>query len=303
MNKPKAWFRVIRPPIVFITVFGSIAGALLFTHHLDWKFWTAMFAWGVCWAGIMVHNDYTDLKSDLVNRPNKAIPSGAISPEIAHWVGMGMMLFGPVVIFGLYFRENMFLAATLGFWAFTLLVVGILYNYWGKNWGVGGHFLVAWGVAIIPFFGAAAVEPVYGALATAWLFIGVIIGEIGREIIVCSGDYYGDVKQGWQTVPVRLGRRTAMLTVPLFFLGYFLIFIPRFHYPEIFSEIYYIGAWIFIIGQYAMWLLIWKRMNSTTDEKRIWAAFEKYARTGTRLFIIFFEFVLLFEAFYDFYMF
>ena len=303
MNRFYAWFRIVRPPIVFITVLGSIAGALLFTHSLDWRFWTAMFAWGVCWAGIMVHNDYTDLRSDIVNRPNKPIPSGAISPETAHWVGMAMMLFGPVVIFGLYFRDNLLLAATAGFWAFTLLLVGILYNYWGKDWGVVGHFLVAWGVAIIPFFGAAMVEPIYGAMVTAWLFIGVIIGEIGREIIVCCGDYYGDVKQGWKTVPVRLGRRAAMLTVPLFFLGYFLKLLPRLYYPEVFSDIYLIGALMFIVGQYSMWVIIWRRMNSTTNEERIWAAFETYARTGTRLVIIFFEFVLLFEAFYDIYLF
>ncbi len=302
MNKLEAWFRIIRPPIVFISVFGSIAGALLFTHELDLTFWLVMLAWGLCWAGIMVHNDYTDLESDLVNRPNKAIPSGAISPEAGHWVGLGMMVAGPVLIFGLYFRTDMLLALTATFWVFTLLVVGILYNYWGKNWGVTGHFLVAWGVAIIPFFGAAVIYPIYGAMATAWLFIGVIIGEIGREIIVCSGDYYGDVEQGWKTVPVRLGRRKAMLTVPVFFLGYFLTLLPRLYYPEIFSDIYFIGAWLFIIGQYTMWLLIWRRMNSTTDEKKIWSAFELFARTGTRLLIIFFEFVLVFEAFYDIYL-
>ena len=116
----------------------------------------------------------------------------------------------------------------------------------------------------------------------------MIIGEIGREIIVCSGDYYGDKEQGWKTVPVRMGgRRPAMLIVPLFFAGYLLKLIPWFQYPEVFSDIYLIGAVLFIVGQYTMWLIIWRTMNTTKDEKKIWGAFEKYARTGTRLIIIF----------------
>ena len=38
------------------------------------------------------------------------------------------------------------------------------------------------------------------------------------------------------------------------------------------------------------------RRKSTPAEKRTWKAFEVYARTGTRLLIIFTEFVLLAEA-------
>jgi len=299
MNKAYAWFRVVRPPIVFIGVFGAIACALIFEKELTWNFWVTMAAWGVLWGGIMVHNDYTDLKSDAVNRPNKAVPSGAITPFQAHWGGMAMMVLPLPVIFMVNYPLGMEYAISATFWAFTLFLVGVLYNYWGKNWHVVGHFLVAWGVAIIPFYGAAVVEPMKGAIATAPLFLGVIIGEIGREIIVCAGDYHGDVAAGWKTVPTVLGRKRSMQIVPFFFLGYLLILLPAIWYSDKFTDIYLLASIIFIIGVYCMWGLIYRVMGTTKEEEKVWGAFELYARTGTRLFIIFHEFMLLAEAYLD----
>ena len=104
MNKLYAWFRILRPPIVFIAVFGSIAGALCFwqadTDPL--AFIVAMFGWGMIWGGIMVHNDYYDLESDLKNRPDKPLSCGAITPFQAKWGGMALMIAGPVLIFLVY---------------------------------------------------------------------------------------------------------------------------------------------------------------------------------------------------------
>ena len=76
MNKLEAWFRVVRPPIVFIGVFGTAAAALIFDRNPPLiPFLLVLFGWGTLWGGIMVHNDYTDLESDIKNRPNKPIPS------------------------------------------------------------------------------------------------------------------------------------------------------------------------------------------------------------------------------------
>lgn len=291
---------------MFIAVFGSVAAALIFDQSPPLvPFALIMVGWGTLWGGIMVHNDYTDLVSDSKNRPHKAIPSGAISPSVAHWGGMAMMVAGAIIVFlaSIPLDPYPLTAYMNGFWALTLFLVGFFYNYWGKNWGVVGHMLVGWGVAIIPFFGVACISPVTGAWTMAPLLVALFICEIGREIIVCAGDYYGDLEQGWRTVPVRLGRRASMLTVPIFFLGFVPFYaIPYFGWfdygPTPLGPIYFWGYTIFIIGLYLCWAVIYWTMTHTRDEKRVWRAFEVYARTGTRLFIIFTEFVLLAEAFF-----
>jgi len=312
VNKLYAWFRIVRPPIVFIGTFGSIATGLIFSGtpgSLDisggwpmWSFIVTMFCWGTIWGGIMVHNDYFDLKSDNRNRPEKPLSCGAIAPRTALWAGAAMMVVPLPVILLVNWPNGSWVAISATFWAFTLTLVGFLYNMGGKGWGVVGHALVAWGVAIIPFYGGAVVNPTDGGWLLTPLFIAIFICEIGREIIVCSGDYHGDVEQGWKTAPVRWGRKRAMQSVPLWFAG----FIPFYALPyfgvwrwgAFFSPVYFWGYTIFIAGLYLCWAAIYWTMTHTEDEKRIWRSFELYARTGTRLFIIFTEVVLILEAFW-----
>ena len=68
--------------------------------------------------------------------------------------------------------------------ALSLTIVGIVYNKWGKGWDIWGHILVAYGVAIIPFYGGVAIEPINGIIAMAPLTISIFVMEIGREILV-----------------------------------------------------------------------------------------------------------------------
>ena len=89
-NRVLAWVRICRPLIIIISVFGSSVGALNVTiaditinagFHLEWDmFLLTMLAAAFLAGGLMVHNDFTDLESDRVNRPQKPIPSGLIKP-------------------------------------------------------------------------------------------------------------------------------------------------------------------------------------------------------------------------------
>ncbi|MDG6220140.1 MAG: UbiA family prenyltransferase [Candidatus Thermoplasmatota archaeon] len=312
MNKAYAWFRIVRPPIVFIGVFGSTVTALIFQGtpgamdfavplHL-WAFIWSMFCWGMLWGGIMVHNDYTDLKSDKYNKPHKPIPCGAITPRQAHLGGLAMMTFGWLLPIPILMLIDVWFAVAAAFWGFTLWFVGVYYDYWGKGHGAAGHASVAWGVALIPLYGGALVSPYAGFALLLPLFLALFISEIGREILVCCHDYYGDIKQGWLTTPVVRGRMTAMRHVPIWYLGFIPFYaIPYFGwlgYPAYFSPIYFWGYTIFILGLYVTWAAIYKTMLGTRDEKKIQWSFELYARTGTRLFIIFTQFVMLAEAFW-----
>ena len=211
MGKLNAWFRIIRPPILLISALGAAVGALNVNNNPDQlTFWLAIIAWApLVYTGIMVHNDYTDLESDKVNRPNKPVPSGAISPDTARWTGLGMMFGGTALAFFIDIHNGN-INYSAGLVALSLTIIGIVYNKWGKGWGIWGNIFVAYGVAIIPFYGAVAIEPIDGILKMAPLALAIFVMEIGREILVCAEDVEGDIKAGFRTFPVRVGQKRSM---------------------------------------------------------------------------------------------
>jgi len=164
--------RIIRPPIVIISILGAAVGALNATKAQGLEFENislllTLLGAGLLGAGLMVHNDYTDLRSDRVNRPHKPIPSGAISPGKAKNVGIGLMVAaipvalltswpgvpgeGDVTPFGLNI--------TCGLLTALIVIIGVKYNIDGKYKGIWGHTAVAFGVGAIPLWGAIALNP------------------------------------------------------------------------------------------------------------------------------------------------
>lgn len=312
MNQVEAWFRVVRPPIVFISIFGACVGALNVTSaqglHLDpIAFILCLLAAGFLSAGLMVHNDYTDLDSDRVNRPNKPLPQGIISPEVAKYTGI--ILMGISVIFGfcttLVLQPDAWylpfgLNIPCGILTLIVMVEGILYNQSGKYTGLSGHILVAFGVGVIPYWGALAVKPT-DLLSMFPLALAIGVMEVGREIMVCAGDIKGDIKAGYQTTPVRLGRIKSMWVVLPFYLGFIPIFpIPYFGwfgFPKIFGDLYLWGAILFEAILLITWIDTY-RVAIKGDDSATWRAFERNIRTGTRVGVIIFQIILFLEAFY-----
>jgi geranylgeranylglycerol-phosphate geranylgeranyltransferase len=312
MNKAEAWFRIVRPPIVFISVFGACVGSLNVTISQDLfldptAFLLSILGSGLLAAGLMVHNDYTDLESDRVNRPNKPLPMGIISPDTARMSGIVMM--GLAVIFG--FCTTLVLkpdAAYLplglnlpcGILTIIVMIVGIYYNRMGKYTGIWGHLMVAFGVGVIPYWGALAVKPTdFVSMLPLALAIGVM--EVGREIMVCAGDIKGDIKAGYKTTPVRLGRLRSMQVSLPFYLGFIPIFPISYYgwfgFPDIFGELYFWGAIVFELILLVTWVDTY-RVAIKGDDKETWRAFERNIRTGTRAGVILFQVILFLEAFY-----
>ena len=122
--------------------------------------------------------------------------------------------------------------------------------------------------------------------------------------MVCAGDYIGDLKAGFKTLPVKLGRKRSMQIAVLFYI----IFIPIFTLsvydwtglgtPKIFGSLYLIGGVLLAISLLSTWLLTYVVVVKTDDEKKIWNAFERYERTGTRVMIIVFQIFIFLEVFY-----
>jgi geranylgeranylglycerol-phosphate geranylgeranyltransferase len=309
MNKLLAWLRIIRPPIVFISCLGALVGALnassfLNNGPIDISFFElSLIILGAAFlsSGLMIHNDVTDLKSDKVNRPHKPLPSGKLKVKTVQITGLILMILSIFVALLVNIDNNGPLNWKCGILTLTIVAVGVYYNHYGKFHGIFGHTAVAYGVGSIPFWGAIAIAPEFPYIMFP-LALAIFVQEIGREIMVNAGDFNGDLKAGYKTLPVLLGRKNAMYVALIFYI----LFIPIFPIPyfgwlgadKVFQSGFYIfGATIFSLSLLITWILTY-RVVLKNDEKKIWSAFEKYERTGTRLAVIFFQVMLLLEAFY-----
>jgi geranylgeranylglycerol-phosphate geranylgeranyltransferase len=301
VNRVEAWFRIVRPPIVIISVVGASVGALNVTlgagEDLPQATYlmTCLFA-ALLSAGLMVHNDYYDLPSDRVTRPHKPLPAGIIRPETAKWTGFGLMAAAVLVaLFGRWMDAQELDFPTALMVAFVF-IVGLYYNARGKYTGIWGHVMVAIGVGLIPYVGAM---PFADYVSMAPLAAGIGVMEVGREIMVCAGDIEGDRAAGFRTLPVSVGQRKSLMvtlgfyiaSVPLFYL--YLPWIAQ-HVPglgeDVFGPLYYAGTTVFLVTLLVLWVLVWR--------KPTWESFEAYIRTGSRLAIFLYQLLLVSEAFF-----
>jgi 4-hydroxybenzoate polyprenyltransferase len=300
VNLVEAWIRVIRPPIIIISVVGASAGALNVTigqgEDLSQATYmmTCLFA-ALLSAGLMVHNDYYDLPSDRVTRPHKPLPMGNIRPETAKWVGFGLMAAAVLVaLFGRWWDFGEVDVPTALMVAFVFLV-GLYYNAKGKYTGIWGHVMVAIGVGLIPYIGAM---PFGDYISMAPLALGIGVMEVGREIMVCAGDIEGDRAAGFCTLPVKVGQRKSLLVTLAFYIAsvpFFYLYLPQLavHIPglseDVFGPVYYLGTTVFLVSLFVLWVLVWRNP--------VWDSFEAYIRTGSRVAIFLYQLLLLSEAF------
>jgi len=302
-----AWLRMVRLPIMFLCCFGALVGALNTAVFLDVKLsfiQMILIILGPAFlsTGTMIHNDVPDLESDRINRPYKPLPRGIIKEKTANITGLFLMFSSIIIALFINYFDYGELNWNCAILTTFLVLVGLYYNYYGKKHGIFGHISVAIGVGAIPFWGAISAFP-NELLIMLPLAIAIFFQEVGREIMVCVGDYVGDLKAGWKTTPVNLGRKKSMYVALIFYLAFIPLFpIPAFNWtglelPLVFGNVYLIGGSLLAITLILTWLFSYIAVLSQ-DEKKIWKAFERYERTGTRAMIIVFQIFILLEIFY-----
>jgi len=309
MKKIVAWFKIIRPPIVFISCLGAIVGALNSAIYLNQKvslssFQILMIILGAAFfaSGLMIHNDVTDLKSDKINRPHKPLPKGIINIKTASIIGVILMFLAIIIAFTINIKDKGILNWQCGFLSIFIVLIGLYYNYHGKSHGILGNISVSIGVGAIPFWGAMCVFPEKPLIMFPLAF-AIFIQEIGREIMVCAGDYVGDLKAGFKTLPVKLGRKKSMYIALFFYLAFIPLYpLPAYDWiglgiPQVFGLVYLIGGAVFAASLLLTWFLTYLVVLKN-DEEKTWQAFERYERTGTRVMVIVFQIIMVLEVFY-----
>lgn len=201
---------IIRPLNCLFVAFSVFFGA--FYHSNFGNFPLVLFAMisasMIAGAGYVI-NDFFDLPIDSVNKPERVLPSGKISPKTAYIFSLMLFILGITFSF---LTQNIF---CVFFAVFNSLLL-FLYARFFKMSFLTGNFLVAF---------AAGSTFIYGGLSGENLINGVIVALFAflytliREFIKDGEDIEGDSKAGANTMAVLYGRRNSVLVSILPALG------------------------------------------------------------------------------------
>lgn len=144
-------------------------------------------------------NDYFDREIDAINRPDRPIPRGDVSPRFALWFSVALF----AVAVGLTLLLP-WLAITI---ALINLVALLAYTEVFKGLPGVGNVVVAYLGGSTFLFGGAAVG---GDLSTVVvLFALAAAATVAREIVKDVEDLAGDREEGLRTLPIAIGERRA----------------------------------------------------------------------------------------------
>ncbi|MFZ4620275.1 MAG: geranylgeranylglycerol-phosphate geranylgeranyltransferase [Bacteroidota bacterium] len=156
-------------------------------------------------AGGMVINDILDVEIDMINKPDRPIPSGAVDRYDAMMFYGGLTGAGMIMI--AYTTKPAFIIA------FIAVPLIVLYSKVFKGTPLIGNMLVGALTGLAFIFGGAAVGNMKQAMMPA-LFAFLI--NTGREVIKDMEDVEGDSKNGAATLPVVYGMRNAAIIATMF---------------------------------------------------------------------------------------
>ena len=160
----------------------------------------AVLATAAATAGGNAVNDYFDREIDAVNRPDRPIPRGAVSPRGALAVAAVLGVLAAA------------LAATLPVPALAIAAVNLLalvaYTELFKGLPGVGNVVVAYLTGSTFLFGGAAVGRPFGGAVLAVL---AGVATLAREIVKDVEDIEGDREEGLRTLPIAIGERRALV--------------------------------------------------------------------------------------------
>lgn len=160
----------------------------------------------------MAINDYYDREIDAVNEPQRAIPSGRISP-------MSAVIFTGVLSATALTSSYMISMEALLIAVFAWVVM-MAYSIWGKKTGFLGNLMVSFSVALPFMYGGVMTS----SLAASISFSGIaFLANTGREITKGIVDVDGDRREGVRTIAVTSGEKNAAWAASAFFLSAVLV--------------------------------------------------------------------------------
>jgi len=203
---------LIRPVNSLMVGFAVVVGIAVASVHQLLSFATLMgflTGFGVS-AYSMIINDLYDLDVDRLNRPDKPLPSGRVSPATAMVEALILLAIGLVSAYVLGI-PTLLVAAFYAFWSW-------LYNYRVKESGFLGNTMVATSVAIPYLYGGLSVGVTEDPLL--WMMaVTSLLAAVGREVVKTISDVVGDRARRVRSVMVVYGPAVASKVGALFFIA------------------------------------------------------------------------------------
>jgi geranylgeranylglycerol-phosphate geranylgeranyltransferase len=176
-----------------------------------------------------VINDFFDAEIDAINRPDRPIPSGAVSRGAARGFAVTLFLAGILVSF---FTNPL----CVGIAIFNTVLL-IAYAAKLKSTPLTGNIVVAYLSASIFLFGGA-LNGFDGLVRIIPIAAITFFGMLSRELLKDAEDVEGDRAGGADTVPIRIGiKKTSELALITTILAVAASFIPYFWWG-----IWYLGG-------------------------------------------------------------
>ncbi len=204
-EKAKAYAELVRVHNLLGTALGVWAGTLLLGSIASFQALIAIASAVLIAAAGYAINDYFDVEIDKINKPQRPIPSGRVSPREAYRLSMAAFVAGSLIplLIGPY--------TTL----FAILNAVLMYYYSKdlKRKGFIGNLVVAFSTSATLFYGALAIAESRGVLGELASILPVVVLTfsltLAREVIKGIEDFYGDRENSVKTLAVTLGPRRA----------------------------------------------------------------------------------------------
>ena len=151
-------------------------------------------------------NDYFDLETDRINRPNRPLISGDVKPQNALLLAIILFTIGTILAFTLPFTAT-FIAVAIA------LPLMIFYSIWFKGMPLVGNLIIALILGLTFLFVGAALQDIKTMMIPASLAFGL---TAVRELVKDISDVEGDRKVNLNTFPIATSIKDAWILVAFF---------------------------------------------------------------------------------------
>jgi geranylgeranylglycerol-phosphate geranylgeranyltransferase len=211
---------ITRPINSFVAGLAAIVAYLIDTGTVIPESLLLFFIVALITAAGNTINDFFDAEIDAINRPDRPIPSGAVSRGAARGFAVTLFLAGIIVSF---FTNPL----CIGIAIFNTLLL-IAYAAKLKSTPLIGNIVVAYLSASIFLFGGA-LNGLDGLVRIIPIAAITFFAMLSRELLKDAEDVEGDRAGGADTVPIRIGiKKTSEFALIATVLAVAASFIPYF---------------------------------------------------------------------------
>lgn len=218
-----------------------------------------------------VINDYFDYNIDLINKPERPIPSGRISLTSGRNYGYLLFLLGTICGFLISFLTNNWIPFLIVLFADVVLY---LYAYRLKSTPLIGNLAVGFMTGFGFVFGGFSINNPTIIMTSIFLGFFAFVMTTARELVKDIEDMEGDKSEGAKTLPILYGEKiTAALAFILIIIDCALC--PLLYFFNVF------GVYYLIVIAIAVLLFLYSAVLIIKNQERQTAAkVSKYLKIG-----------------------